>query len=144
MVTRTIKIAFLIMLILPGMLLAQQVLKPQEAFPVSISYQNNVLKIAHEIQKGYYLYKDKISYRSLDNDFVLGYVKLPNGIENSDEFFGATEIYRSSFIHTIPITIINESISNFKIEVNLQGASDIGLAYPPQKWVKTFSITLQE
>ena len=50
----------------------------------------------------------------------------------------------SSFVHTIPITVTNESISNFKIEVNLQGASDIGLAYPPQKWVKTFSITQQK
>jgi len=143
MLTRTIKITILIILILPVTLLAQQVLKPQEAFPVSISYQNNVLQITHEIQKGYYLYKDKISYSALNDDFELGKIKLPNGIEYTDEFFGATEIYRSGFTHYLPINIKNESIDTFNIEVNSQGCADIGLCYPPQKWIKTFSITLK-
>ena len=143
MLTRTIKIIFLVISIVPLTLLGQQVLKPQEAFPVSISYQNNVLQITHEIQTGYYLYKDKISYVALNNDFELGEIKLPNGIEYSDEFFGNTEIYRSSFSHYIPITIINESMDRFNIEVNLQGCADIGLCYPPQKWVRSFSINIK-
>ena len=143
MVTRTIKIAFLVMLILPVTLLAQQVLKPQEAFPVSISYQNNVLQITHEIQKGYYLYRDKISYSAVNDDFELGKVQLPNGIEYTDEFFGTTEIYRSGFTHYLPVTIKNGSTDTFNIEVNSQGCADIGLCYPPQQWIKTFSITLK-
>lgn len=125
------------------MLLAQQVLKPQEAFPVSISYQNNVLQITHEIQKGYYLYRGKISYSALNDDFELGKIQLPSGIEYTDEFFGATEIYRSGFTHYLPVTINNGSIDTFNIEVNSQGCADIGLCYAPQKWIKTFSITLK-
>ncbi|MBT5214889.1 MAG: hypothetical protein HOL60_10005, partial [Pelagibacteraceae bacterium] len=136
------KIIILCIVVSSLSLVAQEILKPQEAFPVSISYQNNVLQITHEIQDGYYLYKDKISYSSLSNDYELGEPQLPNGIKYTDEFFGATEIYRSDFIHYLPITIINNSIDIFNIEVNSQGCADIGLCYPPQKWIQTFSTTL--
>jgi len=44
--------------------LAQQVLKPEQAFPVTVSYQADNIMISHEIKQGYYLYKDKISYAS--------------------------------------------------------------------------------
>ena len=40
-------------------LFSQQVLKPQEAFPIEIFMQNNVIQINHRIEDGYYLYKIK-------------------------------------------------------------------------------------
>ena len=45
---------------------SQQVINPQEAFPVEIAYQNNVLQVSHQIKEGYYLYRDKISYETRD------------------------------------------------------------------------------
>ena len=75
---------------------AQQVLKPQDAFPVEVAYQNNVIQISHQIKDGYYLYKDKISYSSLDSRILLGTTTLPEGIKYEDEFFGKTEIFRKN------------------------------------------------
>jgi thiol:disulfide interchange protein len=63
---------------------AQQVLKPQDAFPIEVAYQNNVIQISHQIKDGYYLYKDKISYSSLDSRIQLGTTTLPEGIKYED------------------------------------------------------------
>ena len=52
---------------------AQQVLKPQDAFPVEVAYQNNVIQISHQIKDGYYLYKDKISYICYSFKFIQNY-----------------------------------------------------------------------
>ena len=117
---------------------AQQVLKPQDAFPVEVAYQNNVIQISHQIKDGYYLYKDKISYSSLDSRIQLGTTTLPEGIKYEDEFFGKTEIFRNSFTIYIPISIsTGETVNAFDIQINSQGCADIGLCYPPQKWRRT-------
>ena len=68
-------------------LFSQQVLKPQEAFPIEIFMQNNVIQINHRIEDGYYLYKDKISYKSIQEGVVLSDYSLPGGIQYEDEFF---------------------------------------------------------
>ena len=115
-------------------LFSQQVLKPQEAFPIEIFMQNNVIQINHRIEDGYYLYKDKISYKSIQEGVVLSDYSLPGGIQYEDEFFGKTEIYRSPF--SVYINLIEGSKSApLKLEVNSQGCADIGLCYPPQTWV---------
>ena len=115
-------------------LFSQQVLKPQEAFPIEIFMQNNVIQINHRIEDGYYLYKDKISYKSIQEGVVLSDYTLPGGIQYEDEFFGKTEIYRSPF--SVYINLIEGSKSApLKLEVNSQGCADIGLCYPPQTWV---------
>jgi len=118
-------------------LLAQQVLKPQEAFPVEVAFQNNVLQVSHKIKDGYYLYRDKISYESQDSRISLDSVVLPQGIKYEDEFFGKTEIFRKDFTIYIPFsTSSSEEINNFDIQINSQGCADIGLCYPPQKWLR--------
>ena len=115
----------------------QQVLKPQEAFPVEVAFQNDVLQISHRIEDGYYLYRDKISYQTQDKRILLGSSRLPEGIKYEDEFFGKTEIFRDDFTIYIPISIkAGEKINNFDIQINSQGCADIGLCYPPQQWIK--------
>ncbi len=115
----------------------QQVLKPQEAFPIEVAFQNDVLQISHRIKDGYYLYRDKISYETQDTRILLGSAKLPEGIKYEDEFFGKTEIFRDDFTIYIPISIkTGEEIDNFDIQINSQGCADIGLCYPPQQWIK--------
>ena len=120
--------------VLSSNLFSQQVLKPQEAFPIDIFMQNDVIQINHRIEDGYYLYKDKISYKSIQEDIVLTDYTLPNGIQYEDEFFGKTEIYRAPF--TVYVTLKEGSKSlPIKLEVNSQGCADIGLCYPPQSWI---------
>ncbi len=116
--------------------LAQQVLKPEQAFPVTVSYQADNIVISHEIKQGYYLYKDKISYASTSQNIQLSQAKLPAGKAHVDEFFGSTEIYRDAMIVKIPVNIVEKDLvsNNFIIEIKLQGCADIGLCYPPQTW----------
>ncbi len=116
--------------------LAQQVLKPEQAFPVTVSYQADNIVISHEIKQGYYLYKDKISYASTSQNIQLGQAELPAGKAHVDEFFGSTEIYRDSMIVKIPVNIVEKDLvgNNFIIEIKLQGCADIGLCSPPQTW----------
>ena len=116
--------------------LAQQVLKPEQAFPVTVSYQAKNIVISHEIKQGYYLYKDKISYASTHQNIQLIQVELPAGKAHYDEFFGSTEIYRDSMTVKIPVNISEKNLvnRNFTIEIKLQGCADIGLCYPPQTW----------
>ena len=132
--TKAFLLAFL--LTFAPLVLAQQVLKPEQAFPVTVSYQAKNIVISHEIKQGYYLYKDKISYASTNQNIQLIPVELPTGKAHYDEFFGSTEIYRDSMIVTIPMNITKEDLinSNFTIEIKLQGCADIGLCYPPQIW----------
>jgi len=115
----------------------QKILKPQEAFPVEVAFQNDVLQISHRIKDGHYLYRDKISYETQDKRILLGSVRLPEGIKYEDESFGKTEIFRNDFTIYIPISInTDEEIDNFDIQINSQGCADKGLCYPPQKWIK--------
>ena len=132
--TKAFLLAFL--LTFAPLVLAQQVLKPEQAFPVTVSYQAKNIVISHEIKQGYYLYKDKISYASTNQNIQLIPVELPTGKAHYDEFFGSTEIYRDSMIVTIPVNITKKDLinSNFTIEIKLQGCADIGLCYPPQIW----------
>ncbi|MBM22902.1 MAG: hypothetical protein CMD78_01380 [Gammaproteobacteria bacterium] len=117
-------------------LLAQQVLKPEQAFPVSVSYQAGSILISHDVQEGYYLYKDKISYASTNQNIRLNKIELPAGRAHFDEFFGSTEIYRDSMLVKIPLIIIEQDLveNSFILEIKLQGCADIGLCYPPQTW----------
>ena len=134
---RTLKTLVMGLMLLPIInLSAQQVLKPKEAFPIEVYIQNDVIQINHRIENGYYLYKDKIGYRSLDEKILLEEYILPSGIEYEDEFFGKTEIYRDPFSVYITIAKGLENISYpFQIEVDSQGCADIGLCYPPQTWI---------
>ena len=133
-ISKALLLASVLNLVAP--LLAQQVLKPEQAFPVSVSYEEDNILVSHDIKEGYYLYKDKISYASTNENIRLNKIQLPAGISHFDEFFGSTEIYRDSMIVKIPLSIIEQDLieDKFILEIKLQGCADIGLCYPPQIW----------
>jgi len=133
-IAKTLLLASVLNLVSP--LLAQQVLKPEQAFPVSVSYEAGSILISHDVQKGYYLYKDKISYASTNENIRLNKIELPAGRAHFDEFFGSTEIYRDSMVVKIPLSIVEQDLveNSFIVEIKLQGCADIGLCYPPQTW----------
>jgi len=133
-IAKTLLLASVLNLVSP--LLAQQVLKPEQAFPVSVSYEAGSILISHDVQEGYYLYKDKISYASTNENIRLNKIELPAGRAHFDEFFGSTEIYRDSMVVKIPLSIIERDLveNSFIIEIKLQGCANIGLCYPPQTW----------
>jgi thiol:disulfide interchange protein DsbD len=92
-----------------------------------------------QIAPGYYLYRHRISARSLTPAVVLDAPQLPAGLAKTDEFFGDVEVYYESLLATAAVRRA-EGPAAFDIEVGYQGCADAGLCYPPVK--KTVHIEL--
>ncbi|KMM87922.1 protein-disulfide reductase DsbD [Pseudomonas lundensis] len=76
-----------------------------------------------QITDQYYLYKKRFKFDGLD---AAQTPVLPEGQEHSDEFFGATQVYRDSLELLIPAG------ASGQVKVSWQGCADAGLCYPPQ------------
>ena len=76
-----------------------------------------------QITDQYYLYKKRFKFEGLD---AAQTPVLPQGQEHSDEFFGATQVYRNSLELLIPAG------ASGQVKVSWQGCADAGLCYPPQ------------
>ncbi|MDY0206306.1 MAG: protein-disulfide reductase DsbD [Pseudomonas sp.] len=102
----------------------QDFLPVEEAFRFEVmeDMQPNVL--VWQIADKHYLYKHKMGVTDANGQTVP--IEYPDGIPNSDEFFGETEIYRQ--ILQLPL------IADAKrpLEITWQGCADAGLCYPPQ------------
>ncbi|TWR87786.1 protein-disulfide reductase DsbD [Pseudomonas saxonica] len=79
-----------------------------------------------KIADSYYLYKKRFKFDGLDPAHQ---PELPQGLEHSDEFFGATQVYRDQVEVLIPAGASGE------VKVSWQGCADAGLCYPPQTQV---------
>lgn len=92
-----------------------------------------------QIAPGYYLYRHRISARSLTPGFVLDAPELPTGLAKTDEFFGDVEVYLESLLATVTVQA-PAGATAFDLEVGYQGCAEAGLCYPPVK--KTVRIEL--
>ncbi len=110
------------------------VLRPEQAFRYTVTADQDTVTVRWDIEPGYYLYKSRMSYRSLDPEVELGDAQLPDGEMHEDEFFGPMETYRHEAVVRLPILIRKADASRFELEIRSQGCADVGLCYPPQKW----------
>lgn len=76
-----------------------------------------------KIAERYYLYQKRFKFDGLDAAFQPA---LPEGQAHSDEFFGATQVYRDNVELLIPAG------ASGHVNVTWQGCADAGLCYPPQ------------
>lgn len=76
-----------------------------------------------KIADRYYLYQKRFKFDGLDATFQPA---LPEGQAHSDEFFGATQVYRDNVELLIPAG------ASGHVKVTWQGCADAGLCYPPQ------------
>lgn len=76
-----------------------------------------------KIADRYYLYQKRFKFDGLDAAFQPA---LPEGQAHSDEFFGATQVYRDNVELLIPAG------ASGQVKVTWQGCADAGLCYPPQ------------
>ena len=108
-------------------------LKADEAFVVSLAKEKDkFLIINFKIEKGYYLYKDKI--KIYYDGKKISEIKFPESKITEDDFFGISEIYETSFYLKIKM---NEKVQS--VQVSYQGCADKGLCYAPTK--KIFNIS---
>ena len=109
----------------------QALLEPDEAFRISARLvSEDLLEVSYRIADGYYLYKDRFSFKVENNRVRLGPVEFPEAEWHSDEFFGRSEIYRRQVTIRIPLETPPGRLG-FKLVAVSQGCADVGVCYLP-------------
>jgi len=112
-------------------------LKPDEAFKLSISNKDERTLLADfEIAQGYYLYRERISFK-LKEGAIVG-VDLPAGEMKHDPNFGDMEVYHRSFQAVVHLPASASRPTPITLQASFQGCSEKGLCYAPLR--KTFDI----
>ncbi len=121
---------------------ANEPLDPDQAFVFTLEVADaNTLKAHWSIAPDYYLYRDKIAFRSLDPKVRISTVKLPPGQKKQDEFFGEIEVYHGEVDVPVPLIRSRGEAQDVSIEVRYQGCAEkLGICYPPIK--KQFLLSL--
>lgn len=119
--------------------LAQDVLRPEDAFPYALDATEDRLELRFEVPDGYYLYRERFDFGSGTDGVTLGAAEFPAGEIHEDEFFGRMEVYRGDFTIGLPYTR-SLPAEEAVLELELQGCADIGLCYPPQHWTRSVEL----
>ncbi len=110
-----------------------ELLTADKAFQFFINVKDGTtLQLNWVIAEGYYLYREKIKLRLLNNNKVrLGAYQIPHGTPKQDEAFGKVEIFHEQLKFDVALlrkTMTSEAII---LEVAFQGCADRGVCYPP-------------
>jgi thiol:disulfide interchange protein DsbD len=118
---------------------AQDVVRPEVAFPYTIEATASAVELRFAVLDGYYLYRERFGFATSTPGIRLGAPQFPRGEDHEDEFFGKQEVYRREFTITLPYTR-TDAVDRLDLELKLQGCADIGLCYPPQTWPSSVSL----
>ena len=107
-------------------------LPPDQAFSLNVSVRDAyTLQANFTITQGYYLYRDKISFKTSDKTIKIKSLVLPKGEVKQDPNFGATEVFHQSFQAVIALERNTKSPENIALNATYMGCSEQGLCYPP-------------
>lgn len=101
-------------------------LDPFDAFVLSVASNADTMRIAWDVQPGYYLYRSKIDAFEADGEAIP--LVLPDGEVYDDPWMGRDEIYRTPVSTTIPVP-------QGEITLHWQGCQQDGICYAPQQVV---------
>jgi len=114
---------------------------PEEVFfPDVFPVDGNTVEVGIRIEPGFYVYKHRITAKSLSPDAQAGQLELPKGKLKYDEFFGESEVYYDEVIGRLAIARATPEAMDLELEVGYQGCADGGLCYLPQTKVITVSL----
>ncbi len=111
-------------------------------FPDVFPVDGNKVEFGIRIVPGFYIYKDKLSIRSLSDTARAGQAELPEGKIKTDEYFGEVEVYLDSFVAPVSIARATPEAMQLELEVGYQGCAEGGLCYMPQ--TRVFTVSLPE
>src|SRR3569623_1071347 len=121
----------------------EDLLPPDQAFAFAAEpVAADMVRVEWRSADGYYLYRDKIHFESVDPAVSLGPPALPPPTDvKSDEFFGKMAIYRGTVrsdvyyneaVFQLPLhRSDNAAARTVTLETQYQGCADAGLCYPP-------------
>jgi thiol:disulfide interchange protein DsbD len=122
---------------------SEQFLEPDQAFAFSADALDSGTVVARwQIARDYYLYRDKFSFRVIDQPEVsLGEpVFPPGGAVKQDEYFGVMVVYFNQVDVTVPITRKDPAVKRIRLEASYQGCAEAGFCYAPM--TKTVELAL--
>lgn len=100
----------------------------------------NTIEFGIRLLPGYYLYKSKISVRSLNDDAKAGQLNLPTGKIKTDEWLGEQEVYFDEVFGKVAIARATPAAMDLEIELNYQGCMVDGICYLPVSKILTVSL----
>jgi len=106
---------------------------PEEVFfPDVFVVDGNTVEVGIRVEPGFYLYKHRITAKSLSANAQAGQLDLPKGKSKFDEFFGESEVYYGEVIGRLAIARATPEAMDLELEIGYQGCADGGLCYLPQ------------
>ena len=119
-------------------------LPADQVFVPDAYVENGALRFRIQLLPGYYLYKDKISVRSLSEAINLEDHAFIEEWGHSeivvDEWFGEQEVYFNEAHGSAQIRSPIENIASMDIELSYQGCKQDGICYMPQAKVLSVDI----
>lgn len=113
----------------------EDLLPAEQAFKFEIKAgSKQQLALSWHIADGYYLYRDKLKFKSQTLGIELGQATLPVGEVKQDPTFGEVTVYRHDLTVGLPLDNPQQQ-SKVQLFVQYQGCADVGVCYPPQKAV---------
>ncbi|MBW7930959.1 MAG: protein-disulfide reductase DsbD [Gammaproteobacteria bacterium] len=113
-------------------------LRPEQAFHYAVAAEGRDIIVRWQIEPGYYLYRERMSFVPHGEGASFGTPLMPEGELYSDEFFGEMHVYRGEAVVRIPVA--DAPADPLAFTIRSQGCADIGLCYPPQKWDATVTL----
>jgi thiol:disulfide interchange protein DsbD len=122
-------------------------LPADEVFVPDAHIEDGALLFRIQVLPGYYLYKDKISVRSLseavdleDQEFIEEWSRSEVVV---DEWFGEQEVFFDEAHGSAEIRSLIQNIPSINIELSYQGCKEEGICYMPQAKVLSVDVPAQ-
>lgn len=127
--------------LLPALAPAQAVdepLAPERAFHVEAAARPALrpgevagIVVTYRIEKGYYLYRDKIRFALQPPDLALAAPEFPPALEVDDPFLGKSFIYREGVQVFLPFAMNVARGGTYRLRATAQGCAEDRLCYSP-------------
>jgi thiol:disulfide interchange protein DsbD len=110
-------------------------LPAEQAFVMNARFDRpNELTVGWQIAPGYYLYRDKLSFR-LTGEIELGRAALPAGVAHRDDNFGDVEVFYDYVEAVIPFARASPEEIEVTLTAGFQGCKQDSICYPPGEQV---------
>ena len=107
----------------------------EQAYNLNVVVEDQRLLFNWTIRDGYYLYRDRFKFGSMDSSATLAAPQFGSGLVKWDDYFEKElEVYYQQTSIALPFTTEATQLS---LKIESQGCADAGLCYPPYKqWLE--------
>lgn len=110
--------------------------------PDVFAVDGNTIEVGFRILPDYYLYKNKLSVKSLTDTARTGTMNLPVGVMKHDQVFGELEVYFDEVVSQVAVARGTPDAMQIDVEVFFQGCKVDSICYAPTS--RVFTIDLPE